>query len=236
MMWRMASLVLAAGLAVTWSDPAAATGAVRFLNESGDYTLRIATIKELRDRRAFRTTIRQQHDFSCGSAAVATLLTFQYGHPVTEAEVFRAMYEHGDRAKIQRYGFSLLDMKRYLESVGYQADGFEVPLQKLAETRVPAIALVRENGYNHFVVIKGLREDKVLIGDPSSGGRVMTRVEFERAWQEKILFVIRSHMASARFDVPEQWRVRLPAPLDAESMNRSGLADPTLMMRGPNDF
>lgn len=236
MMWRLSSLVLAACFVAAWSDPAAATDTVRFLNESGDYTLRIATIKDLRDRRAFRTTIRQQHDFSCGSAAVATLLTFQYGHPVTEAEVFRVMYERGDRAKIQRYGFSLLDMKRYLESVGYQADGFEVPLQKLAETRVPAIALVRENGYNHFVVIKGLREDKVLIGDPSSGGRVMPRAEFERVWQEKILFVIRSHMASARFDVPEQWRVRLPAPLDAESMNRSGLADPTLMMRGPNDF
>lgn len=234
-MRRPALLVVALLCAATGVLPASAAG-VRMVNEGGDYTVRVATIKELRERRAFRTTIRQQHDFSCGSAAVATLLTYQYGRPVTEAEVFRVMYEHGDRAKIQRHGFSLLDMKRYLEIAGFQADGFEVPLDKLAEARVPAIALVRENGYNHFVVIKGLRDGKVLIGDPSSGGRILPRADFERIWQEKILFVIRSHTQLARFDVPDHWRVRLPAPLSAESLNRSGLADPTLMMRGPNDF
>ena len=146
--------------------PALATGAVRLLGEGGDYAIRVATLKELRDQRAFRTTIRQQHDFSCGSAAVATLLTYHYDRPVTEAEVFRVMYEHGDKAKIQRYGFSLLDMKRYLASAGFEADGFEVTLDKLAEVRVPAIALVRENGYNHFVVIKCVRDCKVLVCDP----------------------------------------------------------------------
>jgi uncharacterized protein len=215
---------------------AQATGTVRILGDDGDYTIHVATLKELRDLRAFRTTIRQQYDFSCGSAAVATLLTYQYGRPVDEAQVFRAMFEQGDKAKIQRLGFSLLDMKRYLASVGFQADGFEVTLDKLAEARVPAIALVQENGYNHFVVIKGLRQDKVLVGDPSSGGRIFERAEFERIWHGGILFVIRNHPELARFDVADQWRVRLPAPLDAADMLRSGLADPTLMMRGPNNF
>jgi len=102
---------------------------------------------------------------------------------------------------------------------------------------VPAIALVQENGYNHFIVIKGLRDDKVLVGDPSSGGRIVARDDFTRIWQGGILFVVRNHTDIARFDVPDQWRVRLPAPLDTEAMNRTGLADPTLMMmRTPNDF
>lgn len=234
-MKQPAALVLAA-LAALLPAHAAATGTVRLLSEGADYAIHVATLKELRDRRAFRTTIRQQHDFSCGSAAVATLLTYQYGRPVTEAEVFRVMYEHGDKAKIQRYGFSLLDMKRYLASVGFEADGFEVTLDKLSQVRVPAIALVRENGYNHFVVVKGVRDGKVLVGDPSSGGRIFARADFESIWLEKILFVIRNHTNLARFDVPDQWQVRLPAPLGAESMNRAGLADPTLMMQGPNDF
>ncbi|HSQ02666.1 MAG TPA: C39 family peptidase [Burkholderiales bacterium] len=229
-------MVFAALATLLLSGFASATGVVRFLGESGDYSLRIATLKELRDLRAFRTTIRQQHDFSCGSAAVATLLTYHYGRAVTEAEVFRVMYEQGDKDKIQRYGFSLLDMKRYLAAAGFQADGFEVTLDKLREARLPAIALVRENGYNHFVVIKGVRDDKVLVGDPSSGGRIIAREDFERVWNERILFVIRNHTETAHFDVPEQWQVRLAAPLHAESMNRSGLADPTLMMRGINDF
>ena len=208
---------------------------IRFIHDASDYTVRLSTVRELRGRRAFRVTIRQQYDFSCGSAAVATLLTYQYDRPVSEADVFRAMYERGDRAQIQRYGFSLLDMKNYLEAAGYQADGFEVPLDKLAEVRVPAIALIRENGYNHFVVVRGLRADRVLVADPSAGSRVFRRAEFERVWVDRILFVIRSHTQSARFDLQEHWQLRLPAPLAADTIHR-GLAEPGLMMRGRNDF
>jgi predicted double-glycine peptidase len=227
--------VLALLAALAPAGPAAAMGTVRLFAD-GDYSVRLSTLKELRNQWAFRSTVHQQYDFSCGSAAVATLLTYQYGHPVTEAEVFRVMFQHGDQPKIRRYGFSLLDMKRYLATVGFDADGFEVNLDKLAQVHVPAIALVQENGYNHFVVVKGLRGDKVLLSDPSSGGRIVTREEFDAIWREKILFVVRNHTNLARFDVPDQWRVRLPAPLSAESLNRSGLADPTLMMHGPNDF
>ncbi len=236
-MRRLATIVFVA--LATFFVPAhtRATGIVRLLAEGGDYSVRVATLKELRDLRAFRTTIRQQHDFSCGSAAVATLLTYHYGRPVDESQVFRVMYEQGDKAKIQRLGFSLLDMKRYLASVGFQADGFEVTLDKLREARVPAIALVQENGYKHFVVIKGLRENKVLLGDPSAGGRIVARAEFEQIWHGGILFVIRNHPELARFDIPDQWAVRLPAPLGTEGMHRDGLADPTLMMmRVPSDF
>lgn len=231
------TLLLAVAAAALVAPPAhGTTSPVRIIAEGGDYTLRLATIRELRDRRAFRLTIRQQYDFSCGSAALATLLTYQYDRPVSEADVFRAMYARGDRSKIERYGFSLLDMKNYLEAAGYQADGFEVPLDKLAEVRVPAIALVRENGYNHFVVVRGLREGRVLVGDPSVGGRVFRRADFERIWVDRILFVIRSHTHLARFDIPDHWQVRLPAPIASETINRGGLADPTFMMRGPNDF
>ena len=61
----------------------------------GDYSVRVVSVKEAR----FRTTVRQQYDFSCGSAATATLLTFQYGMPVSEAEVFMQMYARGDRPR-----------------------------------------------------------------------------------------------------------------------------------------
>src|SRR3546814_14224143 len=52
---------------------------------SGSYAIHVTSLKEAR----FKTTVPQQRDFSCGSAAVATLLTYQYGQPVTEAEVDR---------------------------------------------------------------------------------------------------------------------------------------------------
>ena len=92
--------------------------------QGASYAVRVTSLKEAR----YQTTIAQQYDFSCGSAATATLLTYQYGHPVDERQVFLEMYEHGDQAKIRKQGFSLLDMRRYLESEGFQADGFELPL------------------------------------------------------------------------------------------------------------
>ena len=85
------------------------------------------------------------------------------------------MFEHGEQDKIRKEGFSMLDMKRYLASVGYQADGFQQPLDKLAEARLPAIVLMNEGSYHHFVVVKGLRDGRVLIGDPARGTRSMLR-------------------------------------------------------------
>ncbi|WP_204283799.1 C39 family peptidase, partial [Klebsiella pneumoniae] len=69
----------------------------------------------------FRTVVRQQYDYSCGSAAVATLLRYHYGRPTVESDVFSAMWRSGDQAQIKRAGFSMLDMKRYLDSQGYMA-------------------------------------------------------------------------------------------------------------------
>ena len=125
---------------------------------NGAYSLKVTSLKEAR----FKTTVRQQYDFSCGSAATATLLTYQYGHPVTEAEVFMHMYQTGDQAKIRQRGFSLLDMRRYLRSLGFEADGFEQPLDKLVAEGLPAIVLLNDRGYRHFVVVKGFRNERVL--------------------------------------------------------------------------
>ena len=66
----------------------------------GTYTLRLTSLKEAR----FKTTLPQQYDFSCGSAATATLLTHQYGHPVSEVDVFVQMYNNGDQARIRIAG------------------------------------------------------------------------------------------------------------------------------------
>lgn len=209
---------------------AAATSAhadVRFHNEAGgNYTVNVMSWRDI----PFRTVVRQQYDFSCGSAAVATLLRFHYGREVTESMAFRAMYETGDQAKIREVGFSMLDMKRYLESVGYRADGFRISLDRLAQLRVPAIALITRDGYRHFVVIKGMRDGKVLVGDPSRGLEIHDRKDFE-GWWNGIALAIRSGPgaeADLQFDRESDWRPwagapsfdTLPPALDAAQLTR----------------
>jgi hypothetical protein len=138
----------------------------------------------------FRSVVRQQYDFSCGSAALATLLRHHYGRDVDERVVFEAMYAIGDQEQIRKVGFSLLDMKRYLEGHGYESDGFRLTLDELAESGSPAIVMVDNAGYRHFAVLKGVDAARVLVGDPALGLKVYTREEFTRIWNG-VVFMIR---------------------------------------------
>jgi predicted double-glycine peptidase len=171
----------------------------------GGINVPVTSLKELR----FKRTVQQQYDFSCGSAALATLLTYHYEDRVREDEVFMAMYKNGDQAKIRREGFSLLDMKNYLERRGYQADGYKLSLDKLRAIGVPAIALVSNNGYKHFTVVKGVTEREVLLGDPALGARVMGRKEFETSWNG-LVFLVRTKkdVAVKHFNQQAEWPVK----------------------------
>lgn len=211
-MLAAAALVLAAGHAAAQAAPPAT------------YLLGMPYALQLRSQQGarFAATLRQQYDFSCGSAALATLLTFHYGSPVSEDDVFEEMFRLGEPERIRAAGFSLLDMKQYLARRGFAADGFELPLATLAEARLPAIVLIRENGYQHFVVVKGLRADRVLIGDPASGTRAVARSDFERAWTSRLLFVIHNRQWLATFDAAADWQHHPAAPL-AQGVPRDSL-------------
>jgi uncharacterized protein len=200
-----------------------------FTGES--YALHVTSLKEAR----FKRTIHQQYDFSCGSAAVATLLTYQYDYPVNEQAAFVEMFRNGNQAKIRREGFSLLDIKRFLEARGFDADGFEVPLEKLAQTNTPAIVLINERGYHHFVVVKGIENSRVLVGDPATGTRPIPQKTFEEQWQDHLVFVIHNRHEEAHFNDPRDWRVAPNAPLFT-GIDRSGLYDVVVPKHGPGDF
>ncbi|TCZ82016.1 C39 family peptidase [Lysobacter sp. N42] len=221
---------LALLLACAFAAPASA-GSLDVRAPGASYSLKVTSLKEAR----FRTTVPQRYDFSCGSAATATLLTWHFGHPVTEGEVFKAMYETGDQAKIRKQGFSLLDMRRYLASQGYQADGFELPLDKLEEEGVPAIVLLNDRGYRHFVVVKGVRDGRVLLGDPARGTRAMSREKFESLWDNRVLFVVHNRRELAQFNHERDWRTAPAAPLHA-GISRQGLRDVVMPRRGPGDI
>lgn len=197
----------------------------------GAYAVPVKSIRESR----FAATVRQQYDFSCGSAALSTLLTHHYRYPVTEDQVFEEMFRRGDQSKIRVEGFSLLDMKRYLEAHGFEADGYQEPLEKLVSVGIPAIVLINENGYNHFVVVKGIRDGRVLVGDPASGTRAVTLTMFKAVWVNTVLFVIGNRQDAAAFNTPTDWHAAPPAPLGG-AIGREGLAGIVIPKLGPADF
>lgn len=131
--------------------------------------------------------ILQKSDLSCGAAALATLLNFQFGEQVTEQQVIEGLIrrkeyiEHPELVRI-RAGFSLLDMKRYVTSRGYTGTGYgKLEFDDLVSF-APIIVAISPLGYNHFVVFRGTFGDRVLLADSTFGNRTMTRKKFEDIW------------------------------------------------------
>lgn len=163
----------------------ASASALEFLPHRAHYSVPVKSYKEI----VFGDVFRQQYDFSCGSAALASLLTYHYKAPSTEEQIFQSMYDRGDKEKIKEKGFSLLDMKVHLASLGLNSDGFQIGLEKIKKLGVPGITLVNFDGYMHFVVIRGMNNDSVILGDPSRGTMVMKVDQFEKYYQGIVLLV-----------------------------------------------
>jgi predicted double-glycine peptidase len=143
----------------------------------------VRSLLEIRQERV----VVQEWDLSCGAAALATVLNYQHDDPVSEREIalglmHRTEYLEDPTLVLQRLGFSLLDLKRYVEGRGYAGIGYgQLELTDLIE-RAPVIVPVNLNGYNHFVVLRGMRGNRILVADPAWGNRTLTLDEFEDAW------------------------------------------------------
>lgn len=199
-------------LAIVLAPGQVSAGQLRLHAFAGAFSLPVESQSESR----WRTVVRQRYDFSCGSAAVATLLGYHYATPIGEDTVFREMYIAGDQDKIRAEGFSMLDMKRFLDRRGLQTDGFRLDLDKLAALQVPAIVLVNTRGYRHFVVVRGVQADRVLLADPAAGNVAITRSEFERIWNGVALAArARLDIARAHFNLARDWDDWPRAPIHA---------------------
>jgi hypothetical protein len=144
----------------------------------------VKSMKEMRQDKV----IVQEWDLSCGAAVLSTLLVHEFGESLTERDVAIGMMdrkEYIDNPDIVRIreGFSLLDMQRYVTGLGYKGEGFgQMTLDDLMK-RTPAIVPVSRHGYNHFILVRGMKGDRILVADPSFGTRTLRRDQFERMWK-----------------------------------------------------
>ncbi|MGF1759170.1 C39 family peptidase [Photobacterium sagamiensis] len=221
------SALIIAGLCASFS-----VSALDYFPNRGGYNVEVKSYQE----KLFGDVQRQQYDFSCGSAAVASLITYHYGVEVAENAVFEYMFANGNKAKIEKKGFSMLDMKNYLSSVGFDAGGYKIPLSKFKKLGIPGITIVNFDGYMHFVVIKGLNSKQIILGDPSRGTVVMDIDQFEPNYKGLVLLV-KSHIKKGQdsFITAENYSIYSPAPM-SEAVARDSLATFSITLPGANDY
>lgn len=199
------------GALVVASAGAAASGGLALPASAQSVT----SLMELRRR----NVVIQEFDISCAAAALCTILNYQHGERLSEREIALALIDRPEYIAMPelvrlRQGFSLLDLKRYVEGRGYEGVGFgRLTFEHLLE-RAPIIVPIDVQGYRHFVIFRGEMQGTVLCADPAYGNRTMSAARFMDVW----------------IDFPELGRVGFVVE------RRDGLIPPNRLAPSPEDF
>ncbi|CWP35306.1 peptidase%2C C39 family [Neisseria meningitidis] len=134
-------------------------------------------VQSWKARRDFNI-VKQDLDFSCGAASVATLLNNFYGQTLTEEEVLEKLDKEQMRASFE-------DMRRIMPDLGFEAKGYALSFEQLAQLKIPVIVYLKYRKDDHFSVLRGIDGNTVLLADPSLGHVSMSRAQFLDAWQTR---------------------------------------------------
>lgn len=165
------------------------TSAASLSARIGSMSLTKKKVKTLQDLK-FKNIVRQTKDYSCGAAALSTIMTYYFGKEASEDTILEHILSEADKEKkdkVIRKGVSLLDLKKSGEAFGYKGGGYRVPAHLLDTLDRPAIALVNYRGYSHFVVLKGVHNNRVFVADPARGNLVWNLKKFTRMWNGILL-------------------------------------------------
>jgi predicted double-glycine peptidase len=180
----------------------------------------------------FRGIVKQAYDYSCGSAALTTLLNGYIGQKLTEQQTMNGLLKYGEYDRIvERRSFSLLDMKRFVTALGYNSGGFKAQFSDLIKLDKPAIVPIAYAGFKHFVVFKAYRDGRVFVADPALGNLSFSAYHFQEIWDNNTVFIVEPSSADhPNLLALEERDMRF---VDDKTINQFAFVDahyPTLMM------
>lgn len=133
--------------------------------------IKVKSWKEKRDL----NIVKQDFDYSCGAASIATLLNNFYGQNISEKDILDAMQK-------EEMAASFYDMQIVLPQFGFSAKGYALSFDELVKIKIPVIVYLHYRKNNHFSVLKGIDNNTVLLADPSLGHISMSKEQFIQSW------------------------------------------------------
>jgi len=157
------------------------------------------SLKELRSKDA----VLQAYEYSCGAAALATLMTM-FGEDISEGKILKLVF--GDQlpvvkskdGKMELRALTLADLEQAAGLSKFKVVSAGVPAEKNQALKTlhslkPAITRMKLYQENlHFVVVKDIKGEWVLVSDPGYGNFKIPWSQFYNSWAagEKILLTI----------------------------------------------
>lgn len=121
-------------------------------------------------------TILQMEAVECGAAALA--MVFAYHGLWIPLEQMRI------ECGVNRDGSKASNMLKAARKHGADAKGFRSEIYDLGKYELPIIIFWN---FNHFVVLTGIKKNKVYINDPASGPRIISKEEFDSGFTGVVL-------------------------------------------------
>lgn len=215
-MFRIASFVLVGLLAISVLDikradaqrlTAAQFNELRFGTRApyrDELVKSQAFVKNARQLRN-ENVVMQQRDFSCGAAALATVLNYYWDENVSETALLLIIAKILTREQLEDRvlnGLTLTDLKNVAQVGGYTAVLGKLSTKKLAESKLPLVVAITVNDYDHFVVFRGMDDEYVYLADPIYGKKKVVIETFEEQWQQNAILAVIKPGAPPRIDTP----------------------------------
>ena len=177
-----------------------------------DHRLRIQKHARSWQSIKYENVVVQQSDYSCGAAALATLVRYYWGDPVTEAHFLRAILSFLSPEQLKdrvENGLSMTDLRKAAVKRGYTASMGRISLTELTELRAPVVVRIKKRDYEHFVVYRGLINDRVFLADPMRGNLRLSICEFSQQWPDRAILVV----AKPGMELPKDTPLSVRQPL-----------------------
>ncbi|MGB1925179.1 MAG: C39 family peptidase [Rubripirellula sp.] len=163
-----------------------------------------AYVKNARQLRN-ENVVMQQRDFSCGAAALATVLNYYWGENVSETALLLIIANLLSREELEDRvlnGLTLTDLKNVAQIGGFTAVLGKLTIEKLADTKLPLVVAITVNNYDHFVVFRGMDDEYVYIADPIFGKKKELIATFAEQWQQNAILAVIKPGEPPKLDSP----------------------------------
>lgn len=171
---KLIFLLLCFKLSLLGASSVSAADSIVAVGDSLRAFVPIKSWKAIRDSRI----VKQDLDYSCGAASLATILREHYGLSVTEEEILHIMDKKDMRASFD-------DMANVLSGMGFRGVGYAASFDQLTKLRIPVIVYTKHRKDDHFSVLRGIDRNTVWLADPSLGNRTFSKYQFLEMWETR---------------------------------------------------
>ena len=116
----------------------------------------------------------------CGAACLRSIIQY-YGGNVTLERLI-------ELTKTTKEGTTFYNLKEASEEIGLATRSYRVDdIEKIKEINIPFICQITKNNYTHFIVVYKIKDNKLLIMDPSIGKQSIDIFDFNNIWTGNIM-------------------------------------------------